>query len=61
MWNELDYSAQTKIINKLFTLLVNEDDFDMRQGILAAINELEIWSNAPIKYDEQYIAEALYY
>jgi hypothetical protein len=44
-WNELEYSFQMKIIDRIASLLKEDDE--MKDGIIAAIHELEIWSNSP--------------
>jgi len=47
LWNELEYSDQMKIIDRIVSLLEKEDDSLMQDGIIAAIHELEVWSNSP--------------
>lgn len=44
-WNELDWATQMKVIDRIATLL-REDD-EMKAGVIAAIHELEVWSNSP--------------
>jgi hypothetical protein len=44
-WNELDWDTQMIIVDRISSLL-SEDD-EMNVGIIAAISELEIWSNSP--------------
>jgi len=58
-WNELEYSFQMKIIDRIASLLKEEDE--MNCGIIAAIHELEIWSNSPcsILEDEQFVVESV--
>lgn len=47
LWNELEYKDQMKIIDKIVSLLEKEDDSDTQDGLMAAIHELELWSNSP--------------
>ena len=49
IWNELDYATQMRVIDKIVDLLKDEDDGLMQDGIIAAVHELEIWSNSPIE------------
>lgn len=48
-WNELDYETQMKILDRIGDLINQEKDVVIQYGIAAAINELEIWSNSPIR------------
>ena len=53
-WNEIDYDLQMKIVERITDLLDKEKAPMMREGIIAAIHELEIWSNSPcltVEYD----------
>lgn len=45
LWNELDYSIQAMVIDKIVDILRNEDNDIMQDGIMAAVHELELWSN----------------
>lgn len=47
IWNELDYELQVKVMDRIVELLENEEDGDMQDGLIAAIHELEVWSNTP--------------
>jgi hypothetical protein len=47
IWNELDYGLQVKVIDRIVELLKDEEDGDMQDGLIAAIHELEVWSNTP--------------
>lgn len=47
IWNELDYSLQQKVMDKIVDLLKTEEDDEMQDGLIAAIHELEVWSNTP--------------
>jgi hypothetical protein len=59
IWNELDYETQMKVIDKVVDLLKHEDDALMQDGIMAAVHELEIWSNSPVTNDDEpYVAQA---
>jgi hypothetical protein len=49
LWNELDYEMQMKILDRIGDLLLQEKDEAMQFGIAAAITELEVWSNSPIR------------
>ena len=49
LWNELDYETQMKIIDRMISLLQNEDDDLMQDGLMAAVHELETWSNSPLQ------------
>jgi len=46
-WNHLDYSLQQKVIDRIVTLLETEENETMQDGLIAAVHELEIWSNTP--------------
>jgi len=46
-WNQLDYDNQLKVISKINGLLALEIDVDIQAGLVAAINELKLWSNQP--------------
>lgn len=37
-----------KIIDRMISLLQNEDDDLMQDGLMAAVHELETWSNSPV-------------
>lgn len=60
-WNELDYDLQTKIIDRIVDLLTLEEDYDIQDGIIAAVHELEMWSNSPclIVEEEIFVAQAV--
>jgi hypothetical protein len=47
LWNHLDYSLQVKVIDRIVDLLRDEDDDLMQDGLIAAVHELEVWSNTP--------------
>ena len=47
IWNELDYGLQVKVIDRIVELLKDEENGDMQDGLIAAIHELEVWSNTP--------------
>lgn len=46
-WNELDYEMQMKVIERISSLLNKEKNKEVREALIAAIHELEIWSNSP--------------
>ena len=52
-WNELDYDLQQKVIDRVVDLLQDEEDGTMVDGIMAAVHELEIWSNTPCTVTEE--------
>lgn len=61
IWNELDYELQVKVIDRIVDLLKVEDDDDMQDGLIAAVHELEVWSNTPctvMDNSNTYVAEA---
>ncbi len=47
LWNQLDYPLQSKVIDRIVDLLKDEEDDTMQDGIIAAVHELEVWSNSP--------------
>lgn len=47
IWNQLDYNLQQKVIDRIVTLLETEEDSNMQDGLIAAVHELEVWSNSP--------------
>ena len=53
-WNEIDYDNQMKVVDRIADLLDKEKAPMMRAGIIAAIHELEIWSNSPCLTVEYY-------
>ena len=46
-WNEVDYATQLKALGRIAILVAREDDKDVRLAIVAALNELDLWSNNP--------------
>jgi hypothetical protein len=48
-WNNIDYDMQMKILDRIGDLILQETDESMQFGIAAAITELEVWSNSPIR------------
>lgn len=61
IWNELDYSLQRRVIDRIVDLLKDEEVGEMQDGIIAAVHELEIWSNTPCEIigDDDYVAIAV--
>ena len=57
MWNELSPEFQKLIVSKIIDLLFQESNEDIRDGYMAAIEELKIWGHMPEEF-EQYVAEA---
>lgn len=47
IWNELPYHIQSRVIDRIVDLLKDEEDDVMQDGIIAAVHELEVWSNSP--------------
>lgn len=47
IWNKLNYGLRQKVIDRIVTLLESEEDSDMQDGLIAAVHELEVWSNSP--------------
>lgn len=47
LWNELDYDDQIKVLDKISSLVEKEKDSIVKSGLVAALNELDIWSNTP--------------
>jgi hypothetical protein len=57
LWNHLDYSLQCKVIDRIVDLLKDEEDELMQDGIIAAVHELEVWSNSPCEIVENIYEE----
>ena len=47
LWNEISYEDQTIILDKICELAKQELNYTIRKGLVAAINELDAWSNNP--------------
>lgn len=47
IWNRLNYNLQQKVIDCIVTLLESEEDSNIQDGLIAAVHELEVWSNSP--------------
>jgi len=47
LWNELSYENQLKVISLIEDALLEQTDELMQDGLIAAITELETWSNSP--------------
>lgn len=54
LWNELEYSAQLRVLDKIVSLLEKEEDCLMQDGLMAAVHELETWSNTPCQSIDSY-------
>lgn len=52
IWNQLSYDLQSAVIDRIVDLLKNEKDDDVVDGIIAAVHELEVWSNSPCQVIE---------
>lgn len=48
IWNELNYDIQKIVIDKIVDLLKEENNSLTQDAIIAAVHELQIWSNSPI-------------
>jgi len=46
-WNHLDYTDQVKAINLIKELANSQPESIIKTALIAAVNELEIWSNSP--------------
>lgn len=62
-WNNFDYETQRKILDMLEDLLLKQTDFTIQEAMVAAILELEAWSNRPCPVQDEddkgpYIAQA---
>jgi hypothetical protein len=55
LWNQLNYETQMKILDRIGDLIFQEEDEAMQFGIAAAITELELWSNSPIREEENLV------
>lgn len=47
LWNECDYELQERVLLRISFLISQEKNLEIKDGLIAAINELEIWSNHP--------------
>ena len=54
LWNELNYGLQQKVIDRIVDLLKDEENDAMQDGIIAAVHELEVWSNTPCQIIGEY-------
>jgi hypothetical protein len=41
-----------KVVDRIVDLLKDEEDGTMQDGIIAAVHELEVWSNSPCQIIE---------
>lgn len=60
IWNELPYHLQSKVIDRIVDCLKDEEDDAMQDGLIAAVHELEVWSNSPctvVEKDHSYEME----
>lgn len=48
MWNHLQHIDQMRAMNKIAELMDSQTDEIMRVALMAALTELEIWSNTPL-------------
>lgn len=47
LWTKLSIELQYKIMNRIADLIKEENDDQMIDGIIAAVHELNCWSNRP--------------
>lgn len=47
LWNHLSYDLQSRVIDRIVDLLKDEESEEMVDGLMAAVHELEVWSNSP--------------
>lgn len=52
LWNEINYETQMKIMSLIEDLLLKQTNESIQDGMVAAITELEIWSNSPCEVIE---------
>jgi hypothetical protein len=52
IWNQLSYELQNKVIDRIVDLLKEENDDSVVDGIMAAVHELDLWSNKPCQVIE---------
>jgi hypothetical protein len=62
-WNDVDYKTQQKVLGLLEDLLLKQSNFEIQDAMVAAIVELEVWSNRPCPVQDVdnigvYIAQA---
>jgi hypothetical protein len=53
LWNEVDADLQKKVIAKVEAMLDKTSDRKTYNAILAAMYELQLWSNVPCETHEQ--------
>ena len=66
LWNNVDYKTQRKILEMMEDLLLKQSDFEIQDAMVAAIVELETWSNRPCAVQEEddkgpYVVQAVSY
>lgn len=47
LWNEIDYKLQVKVLELIEDTLLKQTDIALQDGLVAAMNELELWDNSP--------------
>lgn len=52
-WNKLPYSIQRKVISRIRNTIDKEKDEILQDAIVAAIYELETWSNSPAIIEQE--------
>jgi hypothetical protein len=60
LWNHLSYDLQCRVIDRIVDLLKDEESEEMVDGLMAAVHELEVWSNSPctiVEADEQVVLD----
>jgi len=53
-WNDLTWEMQVQVLDKFEDLLLHQTDIAMQDAMVAAIVELEIWSNRECKIIEDF-------
>jgi len=53
-WNDLTWEMQMQVLDKFGDLLLHQTDEKMQNAMVAAIVELEMWSNTPCKIIEDF-------
>jgi len=46
-WNDLSYNLQKQVYDRLEKVLLEEQDIEVQDAIVAAMTELEHWDNSP--------------
>lgn len=52
MWNELNYENQTEVMELIKKLAFEQQSHEVKEALVAALVELNMWSNSPCQEDE---------